>query len=164
MNKTIIFIVSIICLCLPLSSPALEKMETELSIATVNMDEINLNYSLVNEAREKIYNSEQNLKKLIITANKEIDLIASSEKNKLSDEEKTAKRKLIQESVDKAYLSLEEQKKQYNDKINRNIELILGEIARTKKYDLIINELFSIQAENDITDIFLKELERLKNK
>lgn len=162
MNKKVIFIFAIICLNLPLSSFAVEKIEPKLSIATVNMDKINLDYSLVNEAREKIYNAEQNLKKLILTANKEIELLTTSEETELSDEEKLTKRKQIQESVDKAYLSLEEQKKQYNDKINRNIELILGKIAHTRKYDLIINELFSIQAENDITDIFLEELEKLK--
>ena len=116
MNKKIILLLTIICLNFPLSSLAAEKVETELSIATVNMDKINLNYSLVNEAREKIYNAEQNLKKLIITANKEVELIATNEANKLSDEEKIAKRKQIQESVDKAYLSLGEQKKQYNNK------------------------------------------------
>ena len=74
----------------------------------------------------------------------------------------STKQKNIQASIDKAYLDLEEKKKNYNDQINKNIELSLAKIANNSNYDLILNEVYTVSSDQDITDSFIEELEKLK--
>ena len=162
-HKQILFF--ILCLIFQSSASAIAKDNkpistdsTSLNIATLNMNMVNARYSLILEAREDIFKSEQSLKKLILTANKEIDQL-NKDKNA---QDISTKQKNIQASIDKAYLDLEEKKKNYNDQKNKNIELSLAKIANNSNYDLILNEVYTVSSDQDITDSFIEELEKLK--
>jgi len=143
---------------------AAESSKKLFNFAVIDMERIFSEYSYINEASEDIELKELALKKLLIIANQELDALTV----KLDAKDNTAeldfnkKKQEIQASVDKAFLELEEKKKDYNVTMNTRMTMTLDKFAKSEKYDLILNKAYTLEESADITDSFLKQLEALK--
>ncbi|MFM7458583.1 MAG: OmpH family outer membrane protein [bacterium] len=143
---------------------AAESSRKLLKFAVVDMERIFSEYSYINQASEDIEIKEIALKKLLITANQELDKLTAEldSKDNKAELDFNKKKQEIQASVDKAFLELEEKKKNYNLTMNTRMAMTLDKFAKSEKYDLILNRACTLEEGADITDSFLKQLEALK--
>jgi len=132
--------------------------------AVIDMERVFSEYSYINQASEDIEVKEIALKKLLIVANQELDKLTAEldSKDNKAELDFNKKKQEIQASVDKAFLELEEKKKNYNLTMNTRMTMTLDKFAKSEKYDLILNKAYTLEEGADITDSFLKQLEALK--
>jgi Skp family chaperone for outer membrane proteins len=143
---------------------AAESTKKLFNFAVIDMERIFSEYSYINQASEDIEMKEVAVKKLLIVANQELDALTAKldSKDSAAELDFNKKKQEIQASVDKAFLELEEKKKNYNVTMNTRMTMTLDKFAKSEKYDLILNKAYTLEEAADITDAFLKQLEALK--
>jgi hypothetical protein len=122
-----------------------------LDIATIYED-----YSLVKEANTVIDTAEARFKRILATAEKELNDLEKAG-NKVEIEKK---RQSIQDIVDQEVENLQDQKEAYNTNINRNVAKTISAIAIANNYELVLDSAFVHSNIENITDKFMIELEK----
>ncbi len=132
-----------------LASPILAK------VASLDIVQIYQQYSLVQEANQKIDAAEASFKRILETANEELKGLES--KGNAIEVEK--KKDSIQDIVDEEVEKIQDEKELYNTQINRNIATLLQAITKEKGIDLVIEKGYVQSPIEDITATFLTRLE-----
>lgn len=145
MNKKLLILSFIIIS----ANPALAK------VVSLDIVQIYREYSLVQEANQKIDSAEAGFKRVLETAEKELKDL-ETKGNKLEVEKK---KDSIQEVVDEEVEKIQDEKEFYNTQINRNIANLLQEVVKEKKIDLVIEKGYVQSPIEDITENFLARLE-----
>jgi Skp family chaperone for outer membrane proteins len=122
-----------------------------LDIATIYED-----YSLVKEANTVIDTAEARFKRILATAEKELNDLEKAG-NKVEIEKK---RQSIQDIVDQEVENLQDQKEAYNTNMNRNVAKTISAIAIANNYELVLDSAFVHSNIENITDKFMIELEK----
>lgn len=144
---------SLISLIILVASPAcLSAKVVALDIATIYEE-----YSLVKEANTVIDTAEARFKRILATAEKELNDLEKAG-NKVEIEKK---RQSIQDIVDQEVETLQDQKEAYNTNINRNVAKTLSTIALANNYELVLDSAFVHSNIENITDKFMTELEKI---
>lgn len=123
-----------------------------LDIATIYEE-----YSLVKEANQVIDSAEARFKRIVATAEKELNEIEKNG-NKIEIDKK---RQSIQDIVDLEVENLQDQKEIYNTNINRNVAKTLSAMALANSYELVLDSAFVHSNIENITDQFMTELEKM---
>jgi Skp family chaperone for outer membrane proteins len=136
---------------------AAESPNKLFKFAVIDMERIFSEYSYINQASEDIEVKEIALKKLLIVANQELDKLTAEldSKDNKAELDFNKKKQEIQASVDKAFLELEEKKKNYNLTMNTRMTMTLDKFAKSEKYDLILNKAYTLEEGADITSKIL---------
>ncbi len=132
-----------------LASPVLAK------VVSLDIVQIYQQYSLVQEANQKVDSAEAGFKRILETAEKELKEL-EAKGNKIELEKK---KDSIQEIVDEEVEKIQDDKEFYNNQINRNIATLLQSIAKEKNIDLIVEKGYVQSPIEDITETFLTRLE-----
>jgi len=144
---------SLISLIILVASPAcLSAKVVALDIATIYEE-----YSLVKEANTVIDTAEARFKRILATAEKELNDLEKAG-NKVEIEKK---RQSIQDIVDQEVETLQDQKEAYNTSINRNVAKTLSSMALANNYELVLDFAFVHSNIENITDKFMIELEKI---
>lgn len=143
---------SLISLIILVSSPScLSAKVVALDIATIYEE-----YSLVKEANTVIDTAEARFKRILATAEKELNDLEKAG-NKVEIEKK---RQSIQDIVDQEVETLQDQKEAYNTNINRNVAKTLSTMALANNFELVLDSAFVHSNIENITDRFMIELEK----
>jgi len=144
---------SLACLISLLACPArLSAKVVALDIATIYEE-----YSLVKEANTVIDTAEARFKRILATAEKELNELEKAG-NKIEIDKK---RQSIQDIVDQEVETLQDQKEAYNTNINRNVAKTLSGMALANSYELVLDSAFVHSNIENITDKFMIELEKI---
>jgi Skp family chaperone for outer membrane proteins len=144
---------SFILLALFLAHPAcLSAKIVSLDLATIYEE-----YTLVKEANNVIDSAEARFKRILATAEKELNELEKAG-NKVEIEKK---RLSIQDIVDQEVETLQDQKEAYNTNINRNVAKTLSSMALANNYELVLDSAFVHSDVENITDKFMIELEKI---
>jgi Skp family chaperone for outer membrane proteins len=146
LNKFFLFLLLV---CFPAS---VSSKVVALDLATIYEE-----YSLVKEANQVIDSAEARFKRIVATAEKELNEIEKNG-NKVEIDKK---RQSIQDIVDQEVESLQDQKEIYNTNINRNVAKTLSSMALTNSYELVLDSAFVHSNIENITDKFMIELEKM---
>ena len=132
-----------------LANPILAK------VVSLDIVQIYQQYSLVQEANQKIDSAEAGFKRVLETAEKELTEL-ETKGNPLEIEKK---KDSIQDVVDEEMEKIQDDKEFYNTQINRNIAKLLQDIAKEKSINLVIEKGYVQSPIEDITETFLTRLE-----
>ncbi len=124
-------------------------------VVSLDIVQIYQQYSLVQEANQKIDSAEAGFKRILETAEKELKELEA--KGNQAEIEK--KKNSIQDVVDDEVEKIQDEKEFYNTQINRSISKQLQDIAKEKGIDLVIEKGYVQSPIEDITAVFLTRLE-----
>lgn len=116
------------------------------------------NYKLVLEANTKLDSAEAKFKRIVGTAELEMQSLKETGKTK----ELQTKQQEIQKIIDTEMSSLQALRLQYNTRINNNIATALEKLSKAKSYELILDKAFVVSDIHDATNELITELEKLK--
>ncbi|MEY3370612.1 MAG: hypothetical protein RLZZ361_1282 [Cyanobacteriota bacterium] len=146
-NSSSLFVLVVFCLT---------PVRTSAKIVALDIATIYEEYSLVKEANSVIDTAEARFKRILATAEKELNELEKSG-NKIEIEKK---RQSIQDIVDQEVETLQDQKESYNTNINRNVAKTLSSMALANDYELVLDSAFVHSNIENITEKFMIELEK----
>ncbi len=144
-------------LCLALVLVSLSASPALCKPVVVDIASIYNNYDLVLEANSKLDAAEAKFKRIVSTAEREMQSLRESGKAK----ELQTKQAEIQEIIDTEMADLQDLKIEYNKKINLNIATALEKLSKTKNYELILDKAFIVSELYDATNELITELKKL---
>ena len=135
------------------------QAKDDLNIAVVDLEAVYKRYTYLINKQEELLKAEDAVRDLFVTANNEIDQFKKTESKEASV---IQKRDEIQSVIDKAVKAYQEKKAEFNKDINARIAKALESVASANAYDLILNRAFVLDHDNDVTELFLQELRKMK--
>lgn len=153
-------LIQLILICFASCPAAFAKEQTEdAKVALLDLPRVYREYSLVQEAIQKVTSAEDSVYRIMQIAEKEIKELQSKDQV----EEVKKKQTEIQASVDKQIKDMHNTKAKYDSQIENNIKRLVLKMVDDKNIDLLLDRSFivnkDIDAGLDITDEFIRKLE-----
>ncbi len=157
MQKSLYLLLIISFLLSP--AQAASKKTDDAKIALLDLPRVYREYSLVQEAIQKVTSAEDSVYRIMQIAEEEIKEL----QNKDQVAEVKKKQQEIQISVDKQIKEMHNTKSKYDSQIENNIKRIVLKMVDDKDIDVVLDKSFVLSknfaTDLDITDEFLAKLE-----